>query len=180
MKKQVILIGICLAVLILSGCMEGVTQPFDQALKTPQVEQKPDPAAVKRFQETDPDSPTVAESAIELSKKYAALTEQAGQLKLDNQNLRTENKQLTHTVTALQTELNQAKKELAEANDLLIEMRIELNNWKADILGFREEIRKADKVQLETLIRILKVLGGEVKDDLKSELQSQTDQSIAP
>ena len=42
-------------------------------------------------------------------------------------------------------------------------MRIELNNWKIDILGFRDEIRDAETAQLEALLKILKVLGGEVK-----------------
>ena len=69
-------------------------------------------------------------------------------------------------------ELEQAKKELAEANDLLIEMRIELNNWKSNIIGFRDEMRDADKYQLEALLKILKVLGGEVNTD-KSQGQGQ-------
>jgi hypothetical protein len=41
-------------------------------------------------------------------------------------------------------------------------MRIELNNWKTSILGFRDEMRQADIAQLETLLKILKILGGEV------------------
>jgi hypothetical protein len=40
-------------------------------------------------------------------------------------------------------------------------MLIELNNWKTDVIGFREEIRAADRAQLEALLKILKVLGGE-------------------
>ena len=180
MNKKIILIGIGIAMLMLNGCMEGVSQPFDQTLKTPPVEQKPAQSSANRFQGTNPEGSTAAESAIELSKKYAAIVEEAGKLKLENQNLQAENTQLAQTVTALQTELNQAKKELSQANDMLIDMRVELNNWKADVIGFREEIRKADKVQLETLIKILKVLGGEVQDDLASELQSQTNQSNNP
>ena len=38
-----------------------------------------------------------------------------------------------------------------------------MNNWKTDILGFRDEIRDAETAQLEALLKILKVLGGEVK-----------------
>ena len=110
---------------------------------------------------------------LELSKKYAALSEEATQLKLERQDLVSENQQLKQKLAALQTESDQAKKELTEANDLLIEMRVELNNWKADVLGFRDEMRQADKVQLETLLKILKVLGGEVPADLTSEPPSQ-------
>ena len=172
MVKNSIILLVAGGMLMLAGCME-MNPAFDPSLKTSQIEQKPDPTAVKRFQETNPNNPTAAESAIELSNKYAALTEEAGQLKMDKQNLLIENKQLAKQLTNIQTELNQAKKELAEANDLLIEMRIELNNWKADVLGFRDEMRKADKVQLETLVKILKVLGGEVDGNLSSELSSQ-------
>ncbi len=63
---------------------------------------------------------------------------------------------------ALEGQLQQTQKELAEANDLLIEMRIELNNWKTDVLGFRDEMRDAETAQLQTLFRILQVLGGQV------------------
>jgi len=45
----------------------------------------------------------------------------------------------------------------------MIEMRIELNNWKTNILGFREEMRDADTAQLQALLRILNILGGEIK-----------------
>ena len=59
----------------------------------------------------------------------------------------------------------QTKKELTQANELLIEMRIELNNWKTNILGFRDEIRDTEKAQFEALLKILEVLGGEIETD---------------
>ena len=117
----------------------------------------------KRFRESAPQGPTAVESAIELSEKYAKLSEQVVALQQKNRDLITENHYLTTRLASCQTELNQTQKELAEANDLLIEMRIELNNWKTDVLGFRDEMRDAEKAQLETLLKILKILGGEVK-----------------
>jgi len=117
----------------------------------------------KRFRESAPQGPTAVESAIELSEKYAELSERAAVLRQKNRDLIAENHRLKTQLTSRQAELNQAQKELAEANDLLIEMRIELNNWKTDILGFRDEMRYAEKAQLETLLKILKILGGEVK-----------------
>ena len=59
--------------------------------------------------------------------------------------------------------MEQTRKELAETTELVIDMRIELNNWKTDILGFRDEIRTAEKTQLEALLKILTILGGEVQ-----------------
>jgi chromosome segregation ATPase len=117
----------------------------------------------KRFRESSPQGPTAVESAIELSEKYARLSEQAVVLQQKNRELIAENHRLKTRSTSCQAELNQTQKELTEANDLLIEMRIELNNWKTDILGFRNEMRDAEKAQLETLLKVLTILGGEVK-----------------
>lgn len=160
-------------IIVLAGCVE-VSQPLDAAFRpTGGAEKKMDSDAMKRFQNTNSDAPTVMESAIELSKKYAALSDEMTALKLEKQTLASENSRLKQQAGAMEQELNQAQKELAEANDLLVEMQLELNNWKTDILGFRDEIRKADKAQLETLLKILKVLGGEVKADPSSEHPSQ-------
>ncbi len=116
----------------------------------------------RRFRESTPQSPTAVESAIELSGKYAKLSEEAAALRQQNKGISDQNEQLKTQAASLDSELQQAQKELAQANDLLIEMRIELNNWKTDILGFRNEMREAETAQLETLFKILKVLGGQV------------------
>ena len=120
-------------------------------------------SVAKRFNESTQKGPTAVESAIELSGKYAALSEETAVLRQKSQNLIAENRRLKDQLSQCQVQSKQTQKELAEANDLLIEMRIELNNWKVDILGFRDEMRDADKAQLETLLKILKILGGEVK-----------------
>ena len=86
-------------------------------------------------------------------------------IKQDNHQLAAENRSLKEKVTSLEAELKQAKKELAEANGLLVDMRVELNNWKNNILGFRDEIRQADSEQIKALLEILKILGGEIKPD---------------
>ena len=101
------------------------------------------------------------DSAIELSKKFAALSEEMAQIRKEKEDLALENQDLKVKIAKIQPEAEQARKELAEANNLLVEMRIELNNWKSDVLGFREEMRQADKVQMEALLKILRVLGGE-------------------
>lgn len=117
----------------------------------------------KRFQESASQGPTTVESTIELAKKLTELTEDIAVLRQKSRDVITENRRLKNQIGVLEPELQQTQKELAEANDLLIEMRIELNNWKTDILGFRNEIRGAEKAQLEALLKIYKILGGEVK-----------------
>ena len=116
---------------------------------------------LQRFREATPQNPTVVESAIELSDKYARLSEEAILLRQQNQNLAARNEQLRQQVVDIENKLNQTQKELSEANEVLIGMRLELTNWKSDVLGFREEMRNAESAQLQALMKIIKVLGGD-------------------
>jgi signal transduction histidine kinase len=144
---------------LLSSCSQpqgqvDITDPSESA------EQQNNPMA-KRFQKSAPQGRTVVESAIELSQKYAILSEEAVNLQKKNDAIIAENRQLKEQISVLDAKLKQTQKELAEANDLLMEMRIELNNWKTVIVGFRDEMREAETAQLEALLKILKILSGE-------------------
>ena len=157
----------------LSGCAT-LQEPVRALLPPNSAETQQSGLVRKRFQETTQQGPTVAEAAMELSKKYAKLSEEATTLRQRNQNFTDENRLLKDKVVALEGQLQQTQKELTEANDLLREMLIELNNWKTDVIGFRGEMRNAEKAQLEALLKILKVLGGEVKTS------STQDKNIGP
>ncbi len=128
----------------------------------------------KRFADAAPEGQTIVDSAITLARQHAELSEKNAVLQQKNLELITNNQKLKDRIDDMEPQLNQAKKELAEANDLLIEMRIELNNWKTNILGFRDEMRDADKTQLQALLRILKVLGGEVNPEVSSRQESDS------
>jgi chromosome segregation ATPase len=119
-----------------------------------------DPASI-RFQEPDSQGPTPVETAIEISEKYANALEEASYLREQNSHLTKQNSELNSRLDAADVKLSQTEQELKEANDMLIDMRIELNNWKMDVLSFRDEMRKADKAELQALLEILKTLGGE-------------------
>jgi outer membrane murein-binding lipoprotein Lpp len=172
-KKILSVMIVSALTLLFAGCSQ-IGESAKVIFNPDAATQQQSTASPKRFQESDPQKKTVVNSAIELSEKYAALSEEKIVLHQKNLELTTENKQLEQKVTALEPQLKQAKKELAEANDLLIEMRIELNNWKTNIIGFRDEIRDADKTQLEALLKILKVLGGEIKDENPKEPQQNS------
>ena len=153
-------------VLLLTGA--GCTAPQNStgavttdSAKTPVAG---DPAA-KRFQNTPPGGRTAVESAIELSQKYASLSDQTVKLREENQRLKTDNENLQQQIATLDARLKQTQKELTEANDLLIQMLSELNTWKNNILGFRGEMRDAAKAQLEALLKVLEILGGKVEAD---------------
>jgi len=148
--------------LLLSGCTT-LQDPVEVRLPFGSTQTQQSSSVEKRFQKSTTQGPTVVESAMQLSKKYAKLSEEAAVLRQENQNFIAQNHQLKDQVTTLEAKLQQTQKELTEANDLLREMLIELNNWKTDVIGFRGEMRSAEKAQLEALLKILKVLGGEVK-----------------
>lgn len=159
-KKTILLISLIPVISFLS-CV-SVQEPPRLSERAVSVRKQQVPSMANRFQESAPKS-TVVESAMELSQKHALLSEQTAELRRQNKELASSNKQLKEQIIALEAKLQQAQKELTEANDILVAMRIELNNWKLNILGFRDEMRDAETAQLEALLKILKVLGGEVK-----------------
>ena len=169
-KKTIFLLISLMPVLLLLNCVT-VQEPLDVAIlsgsmdppSSPKSEKQQSDSVAKRFQESAPQQSTVVTSAMELSKEHAKLSEEAAVLRQENKDLNARNQQLKGQVVTLEAQLMQTQRELSEASDLLITMRIELNNWKTDILGFRDEIRDAETAQLEALLKILKVLGGEVK-----------------
>ena len=169
-KKTILLTISLMPIFLLLNCV-SVQEPLDVAIlsdsraqqSSPKPEKQQSDSVAKRFQESAPQKPTVVESAMELSQKHAKLSEEAAILRQEKRDLNARNQQLKDQVITLEAQLQQTQRELGEANDLLITMRIELNNWKTDVLGFRDEIRNAETAQLEALLKILKVLGGEVK-----------------
>jgi DNA repair exonuclease SbcCD ATPase subunit len=160
-NKITIFIVLLMLTLLLSGCLSQ-QKPVQSVVPSHLIEMQQSDSVAKRFQESNPQTPSAVESAIELSERYAKLSEEAAALRQQNKSIMTKNQQLNDQIVALDAQLQQAQKELNEANDLLIEMRIELNSWKSNILGFREEMREAQTAQLEALFKILGLLGGQV------------------
>ncbi|MFA5239035.1 MAG: hypothetical protein WC476_04915 [Phycisphaerae bacterium] len=154
---------------LLAGC---------HAIQKPDVALEPDSAKnnnasmSKRFQDAAPQSQTAVDSAVEMSKKNAELFEQMAVLQQENQKLIAENRQLRNRLGMLEPELRQTKKELNEANDLLIDMTTEINNWKVDVLGNREEMRQANIAQMEILLKIAEAMGAEITAQQDQNKQS--------
>jgi len=151
----------------LLGCIGAQTRR-DATRMGASVDREPLQASVAktRFQDSASQRAVAVDSAIELSEKYARLSEETATLRQENKDLTGRNQQLRDQATNLKAQLEQTQKELTEATDIMREMLIELNNWKANVLGFRAEMREAEKAQLEALLRILRVLGGDVQLEL--------------
>lgn len=146
---------------VLCGCNAPPRQDYPTATTQTRASSAGE-ASAKRFQDTPLEGRTAVESAIELSEKYARLSDQTAALREENQSLAADNEALLQQIATLEAKLKKTQKELGEANDLLIEMLTELNHWKANILGFRGEMRDAAKAQLEALLKVLEILGGEM------------------
>ena len=184
-QKTIVLLISLISILLPSGCTlikePGRLSVQPGSVRPPQqnVKQLPSDSVAKRFQESAPQGPTVVQSAMELSTKHAQLSEEAAVLRQQNHDLSTRNQQFEDQLAALEAQLQQTQKELTEANDVLIEMRIELTNWKTDILGFRDEIRDAETEQLRALLRILKILGGEAKVE-SGQVKDTSSYTVSP
>ncbi|MFA5424025.1 MAG: hypothetical protein WC374_09240 [Phycisphaerae bacterium] len=172
MKKH-ILVLMLLSLLILPvifGC-SGSQNPV-KIVFPPEFgeEQKPQNTAnQKRFeQQTETNQTGSISAAIKLSEKCDQLSDESNKLKEQNQILQQENQQIQTKLQQTENELAAAQKELSQANDLIMEMQVEVNGWKSDVLGFREEMRQADIAQLQTLQKIVELLGGETPQQLAS------------
>jgi predicted nuclease with TOPRIM domain len=158
LKANLIITAAVTVFLFIGGCSVFTDQ------SSPNASAPPPPAQTEKekFVEPDAKTPTAVENALIWSEKYTKLSDEMTQVQKKNMDLAEENRNLSNQVTKLQTQLEQAHKELAEANNLLIDMQKELANWKNDVLGFRDEMRKAQKAQLDALANIITILGGEV------------------
>ncbi|MGC9453859.1 MAG: hypothetical protein ACP5HU_03255 [Phycisphaerae bacterium] len=107
-------------------------------------------------------SPSAVEDALRWSRKYSETAEKLVSAQQELHSAREEKQELLAQVARLQTELDRAKQELREANQMLIEMREELNHWKTNVLGYRDEMLRAQEAQLERLQEIIELLGGHV------------------
>jgi hypothetical protein len=178
--SRIILLSLALSLFAAGGCTTaqgpaGTSATYRQ-WGVPPTESDTE---AKRFQDAPLAGRTAVESAIEISEKYARLSEQMLALREENQRLTTENDSLRQQTTSLETKLAQTQKELKEANDLLLDMLQELNMWKSNILGFRDEMRNAAQAQLEALLKVLEILGGEVEaGTLKQQYATTLDSNL--
>jgi chromosome segregation ATPase len=95
------------------------------------------------------------------SQRYEELSKQYEYLRKEHVALVEQNNRMQQDTTVMKMELEQTRKELQQSNALLQDAHVELSKWKADVLGFREEIRQAQTAQLLALSKILRILGAE-------------------
>jgi outer membrane murein-binding lipoprotein Lpp len=153
--NRVALMAVAVASVLMGGCSYFEPKPVEKPAP-PQVDSTP-----AKYDSGPGSTLTPVESSLLLSEKYAALAVDSEKLRQENKRLTDENVVLSGKVVKLQSDYDQASKELREANSMAIDLRIELNNWKNNVLGFRDEMRESQKAQLEALVKIMQLLGGE-------------------
>ncbi|MBM4019090.1 MAG: hypothetical protein FJ288_12305 [Planctomycetes bacterium] len=150
-------------VLALGGCWPMSLRDAAPAPAAPAPAATPAPYLQKAgvARETEPPLPTAVESTLLLQNKYARVLEDLSREQQRSRDVAEQNQKLADQAARLQADLARAQQELTEANNLLIQMRQELDKWKADVLGFRDESRKVHEAELEALGKIMTLLGGE-------------------
>ena len=160
------------SILIFTGCrvferpaaiagLTEVVQPQAEAATPVAAVDSSNDTVAKRFNESNESTPSAVENALMWSKRYDTLSKTVMELREKNSALVIENSQLKQLAFKAAADLDQAKKELGEANEFMAQMHTELAKWKKDVLGFRGEMRDAQATQLKALSRIMKSLGAE-------------------
>lgn len=155
-----------LVVAVVGGCQRLGLSPSRPASAGPTAQAEAPPASAEYLTKTvvrndgTGEAPGAVENVVLLNEKLAYAQEKLLAAQADNRRLNEQTARQRDEVHTLKTQLAVTQKELADANDLLREMRQGLDKWKSDVLGFREEMRTAQKAELEAMIKILTLLGG--------------------
>jgi septal ring factor EnvC (AmiA/AmiB activator) len=152
---------------LLAGLAGCELQMADASRKQPAADETGDAAYLSDTgvrDAADQPADSAVETALAWAKKYAEASAKLQQAQQDNRRLVQDNQQLQQQLADSRRDLQRAEKELGEANAMLMEMRDELQQWKKNVLGFRDEMRRAEQAELLALTRVLKLLGAEVAD----------------
>jgi hypothetical protein len=156
------IVAAALGFFLFGGCVQESYRDASAAL--PEQAHPPEAVYLQKAvvaRESDPPLPTAIENAIALQDKYARALEDLRREQEQNRSLSDENRKLADATARMQAEVTKTQQELTEANALLIQMRGEIEKWKTDVLGYRDEMRKANQAQIEALGKVLSLLGAE-------------------
>jgi hypothetical protein len=172
MKRLIAVLVPAAAAVAVAGCFED--QQRDAAVGMPLAAPAarspgaPSPylekIAVEPPETDERDVPPAVESALVWSERYARTVEDLAAEQRRNHELADQARKLMGQVAQLKAELDRTQRELADANDLLVTHRREIEKWKTDVLGFRDEMRGAHQVELEALLKVMKLLGAETPE----------------
>lgn len=104
-------------------------------------------------------SETAVDKALDWAQKYMEVSAKLTASEKENRALTEKSQALQQQLDTSKTQLAAAQKELNEANAMLKDLETRLAKWQENVLGYRQEMRDAQKAQMEGLARVLKLLG---------------------
>lgn len=173
MNRTVLLLVVALVGLALTGCDPNAfvdhPRPYEPihhpASSEPSVAPPPSGYNITDLGASEPNPEVAGPSGVDIalgwSQKYAEASEKLLVAHQQIDKLKTEKQQLLIAQAEAQNEIEQLKKELNDANAMLITLQNELKRWKSDVLAYRGEIRRTLAEQTEALTQIIVLLGGE-------------------
>lgn len=160
---------------LLGGCYEQPAAPATTQTAAPVPAPQPAkpkesaqaPYLAKAAVKSDVDAPEngAVDSAIMWAEKYGKAVENLSATQDKLRQMSDDKAVIQRDLEKTRLELAQAQKELTDANTMLLEMKSELDKWKKDVLGNRNEMMKAHAAELDALRKIMKVLGSELADN---------------
>lgn len=161
---------VLLAAGLVVGCDRmdmGMGRPAPAVAAAPAAEPRYNPAPPRVnppvvVRDEAPSSDTAVETALAWAQKHMEVSTKLAASEKENRTLTEKNQALAQQLEANKGQLAAAQKELNEANAMLKDLEGRLTKWQENVLGYRQEMRDAQKAQMESLARVIKLLGGEV------------------
>ncbi len=104
---------------------------------------------------------SAVDTALAWAKKYADAQMRVATLEQENRSLSDRNRTLVTQLDTAKGQLTSAQRELAEANTMMKDLEARLAKWQESVLGYRQEMREAQKAQMDALVKVIRLLGGE-------------------
>lgn len=157
---------IVLTIAAIAGCEMFNEKVIPPSAQTPQTDsvmtvQQSAESMERRFSESSESKADPVQVITTWSQRYDDLSRQTEKLRESNAKMTLDNARLQQEVEKLKIDFQQCRKDLEQSNAVLEQAHVELSKWKADVLGFRDEIRQAQAAQLSALTKILRILGAE-------------------
>ena len=160
-------------VLVVAGIFTGCDR-MDMMMmdRRPAASVAATPAAEPRYNASPPhvnppvvvreeQSESAVETALAWAQKHMEVSAKLTASEKENRALAEKNQALQQQLDSSKGLLTAAQRELNEANTMLKDLETRLAKWQENVLGYRQEMRDAQKAQMEGLARVIKLLGGE-------------------
>jgi len=111
---------------------------------------------------------------LALHQKYIKTVELLLKSQQEGTALAEKNRQLAAKVASLTEELQDAKVEIADANEMLMTLGEELKKWKSDIFAYRGELMGAINQIRKTQEKTMRFLGADAPAEKPAETKTET------